>query len=381
MVKKLLILGVAVAAVFSMIIVAEGQTGCLSEIENNNNISLADYLDSGECRQGSISPVGDTDWYYFIVHTTRSVRIETTTGHDTHIYLYNASGTTLLESDDDGGAGYASLIVRTLAPGRYYVRVEEHGNNFVVHTYDLRLSDSFEISDSECLREQEDNYTRATADSLAIGGCRQGSISPIGDFDTYYFDVSTSRSLSIETATSGDTIIYLYGASGPLLESDDDGGVDWASLIVRTFEPGRYFILVHDYGNDDTIGTYNVRISDSGCLSEVESNNNSARADYLVRSGCRQGSISPVGDTDWYYFTIDTARSVRIETTTGGDTVIYLYNASGTTLLESDDDGGGDRQSLIVRTLRSGTYYVRVEEFDNNGTIGTYKLIVTLGPG
>ena len=140
MAKRLLVLVMAATvSLMGVVVVADTmeQSGCSWEQESNNDVTVADSLDSG-CRQGSISPVGDADWYYFNVSGTGSIHIETTTSGDTEIYLYNSS-LSLLASDDDSGVGYGSLIVRSLGPGTYFVQVVEHGYDSTVSAYELRV--------------------------------------------------------------------------------------------------------------------------------------------------------------------------------------------------------------------------------------------------
>ncbi|MDI1436465.1 DVUA0089 family protein [Polyangium sorediatum] len=106
------------------------------------------------------------------------------------------------------------------------------------------------------------------------------------------------------------------------------------------------------------------------------------------------GKISPAGDQDYYAFTVPAVADVRIETfvpsvgtcTTGNDTVIELRAANCTTIIMTDDDDGLNSCSLIdpttttdtaARKLAPGTYYVRVEEYQNNAAISAYQLQVT----
>jgi hypothetical protein len=96
-----------------------------------------------------------------------------------------------------------------------------------------------------------------------------------------------------------------------------------------------------------------------------------------LRGGSHQGSISPVGDVDWYYFDVGTAGSVRMETVTAGDTKIYLFDSS-LSLLEENDDGGVNGGSLIRRDLAPGRYYVRVDHYNDTGVVDSYTITLTL---
>ncbi len=65
----------------------------------------------------------DHDEFVFVVSKLRTVSIETTGDTDTVGTLFDRHGRRL-QIDDDGGAGDNFRIVRALAPGFYYLRVE-----------------------------------------------------------------------------------------------------------------------------------------------------------------------------------------------------------------------------------------------------------------
>jgi hypothetical protein len=59
-----------------------------------------------------------------------------------------------------------------------------------------------------------------------------------------------------------------------------------------------------------------------------------------------------------------------IETSTTGDTEMWLYSSDGVTELDYDDDSGSESASQIVWNARySGNYYIRVKEYGDNSTI------------
>jgi len=93
------------------------------------------------------------------------------------------------------------------------------------------------------------------------------------------------------------------------------------------------------------------------------------------------GEIEIGGDVD--YFSFGAASGYRYVILTsqlgvGCDTVIRLYDTDGTTELDMDDDGATEHlASRIVWQANSpGTYYVRVEHYNDTGT-GTYKISIT----
>jgi hypothetical protein len=82
-------------------------------------------------------------------------------------------------------------------------------------------------------------------------------------------------------------------------------------------------------------------------------------------------------DTDWVSFTVpamDVTEPVSYVIETKGlgwgmDTVLYIYDIDGSTLLAENDDGGEGLASRIAWTPpTTGTYYVEVEPFDSDNT-------------
>ena len=94
-------------------------------------------------------------------------------------------------------------------------------------------------------------------------------------------------------------------------------------------------------------------------------------------------SIHVASDVDWVRFTLSDVASVVIEAAgSSGDTRMWLYAQNDpSNELQYDDDSGVGLFSRIARTgndsLDAGTYYVKVDEFANNATIGLYTITVT----
>ena len=86
---------------------------------------------------------------------------------------------------------------------------------------------------------------------------------------------------------------------------------------------------------------------------------------------------------DWVKFTLSDESEVILKTSgASGDTEMCLYNAN-LGEIEYDDDDGADTFSLIDRqcgvdSLPAGTYYVKINEYNNNDQIASYNLSYSL---
>lgn len=76
-------------------------------------------------------------------------------------------------------------------------------------------------------------------------------------------------------------------------------------------------------------------------------------------------------DHDYFVFTLDAARVIRLETFGAVDTFGVLSDPSGERLASADGGGAGEN-FVLVAALRPGRYHVRVEGVP--GTEGPYRL-------
>ncbi|MEH1822208.1 MAG: DVUA0089 family protein [Nostoc sp.] len=121
----------------------------------------------------------------------------------------------------------------------------------------LRLdSDDFLFYEQENPGEGTNN-TLATAEGL--GSLSSGSnvnlsaqlaaVQPSGnsDFDFFTFSLANAGTVTIRTATSGDTVLGLFNDFGTLLQADDDSGGGNSSLITASLGAGTYSISISKY--------------------------------------------------------------------------------------------------------------------------------------
>jgi len=102
---------------------------------------------------------------------------------------------------------------------------------------------------------------------------------------------------------------------------------------------------------------------------DYEPDNDTATARSIVLDGTwNTHNVHAEGDQDWVQFHAATGITYTLKTTTTGehaDTVLFLYEPDGTTLIASDDDGGADHASYLEwQPITSGTYYAMVNHWD-----------------
>jgi len=354
---------------------------CKTEVEGNDSGAVADWvadLPGSGCIGGTIGIVGDIDYYYFDLSSSRWVTIETLTNEDTEIALLDEYGDVIAQNDDIALNVYSSSIQEYLYAGRYFVAVWEHDHDNVIYDYTLN------VYTEGCATEVEDNDSLALADYIGQfpgTACAVGTIGVVGDLDVYSLTVTDLTVLTISTVTNEDTEIALLDEHGSILAANDDYVIgEYWSWMSREVPQGTYYVVVREHDDDNVIYDYTLVVSGTSCISEIEPNDDYTLADYMgdvPGSLCATGTIAVIGDIDYYAFNVTVATYVTLWTVTTGDTEIGLFDALGNTLAENDDVSAGDRSSWIGMDLVAGTYYVAVREFIDTDWVVPYTLYVT----
>ena len=153
-----------------------------------------------------------------------------------------------------------------------------------------------------------------------------------------------------------------------------------ATLALGTAQP-----LVIDFSNE-TESNDTITLANNLGVVGVDSTN--TRRMKVVR-----GLINPDGDND--YFRVELAQngtySFRVDCTL--DSVLTLYNASGTLIAENDDDEIGNNNrgnrdtsftnadSGITISLNAGVYYVRVRSITTAGVLARFRYTLRIFDG
>ncbi|MCP3868501.1 MAG: hypothetical protein GY703_10465 [Gammaproteobacteria bacterium] len=112
--------------------------------EPNDSNAEATPISNEETQTHCIDPQDDQDWMEFTLTEPAGVRIETFgPGGDTELWLYDENNEEI-GYDNNGGDTNWSLIERTcgvdaLAPGSYFIRIQDYETNNLIPEYDLSL--------------------------------------------------------------------------------------------------------------------------------------------------------------------------------------------------------------------------------------------------
>jgi len=95
----------------------------------------------------------------------------------------------------------------------------------------------------------------------------------------------------------------------------------------------------------------------------------------------KSGTINFAGDEDWFSFTIDSTKLIRMQTaltSPGMDTVLTLIAPDGTTEIDENDDFQGlGLASRLEANLAADTYFVKVRHFVLTSSGESYTLTIS----
>ncbi|NBV44855.1 MAG: hypothetical protein EBR86_04265 [Planctomycetia bacterium] len=227
------------------------------------------------------------------------------------------------------------------------------------------------------------------------------SISPSNDIDMYRFTVEAGQRVSFDidrpSGSRLDSFIRLFNSAGTELRSNDDGPTPGESSSLESYldhtftTGGTYYLGVTNYLNTRySATTGNGRTSTSlasgtGGYTLTLTNINTDPDDQIAEA-IPLGTISQLRfnwstidnptDVDMYRFDVTAdRRRVRFDIDRQNpqlDSVLRIFNASGTQLAFNDDGPnpaeGASTESFIEYDFpAAGTYYVGVSGFSNTG--------------
>jgi len=300
------------------------------QYELDNNSEQAKTIYSGISQTHSIIPATDEDWVSFTLTDTSDLTIETSgTSGDTRMWLYD-SNLTQIEYDDDNGAGSFSKITQTgLGSGTYYAKIDEYNNDAEISSYNLTAIFS------------SDSYT------VTPSAGTNGTITPTDP----------------QTVTEGATTQFTVTPDAGYVATV--GGTCGGSLSGTTY-------TTNAITDNCTVSASFTAVTQGD---QYEPDNNSAQA-TTIQSGMSQAhSIIPATDEDWVSFTLTGTSDLTIETSgTSGDTRMWLYDSDLNEIAYNDDDGVSYFSKITQTGLGTGTYYAKIDEYNNDAEISSYTL-------
>jgi hypothetical protein len=151
--------------------------------------------------------------------------------------------------------------------------------------------------------------------------------------------------------------------------------------------PGNYYIGAcvtapsNETTSDNNCSTgLLVTVADSTPIiaDSYEPNNDSASAKGILAGQVQSHTMHVAGDKDWLEFTLSSASNNLVIETDGSnsdDTRLWLYDSNLSQVAFDDDGGNGNYSKISLSSLlAAGTYFIQVDEYDNDDLIGDYTV-------
>ncbi len=236
----------------------------------------------------------------------------------------------------------------------------------------------------------EPDGSAATASPIVVdAAAQQHTIHVTGDQDWVSFPVTAGSTYTIQTADgtpseSLDTVLYLYDADGTTQLDYNDDYLGLYSRIVYTADADKT-VFAWAGGLGSSTGAYALNLTSKVLTADAfEPDDSYATASpIVVDAAAQQHTIHLDDDEDWVSFAVTAGRAYTIQTVEGTptdsmDTVLYLYDSDGMTLIDYnyDDPGSGSYYSRIDYIADADkTVYAMVQGGDY-GRTGAYALSV-----
>ncbi len=262
----------------------------------------ATIVNDGEVIQVEITLENNAIFYIFTPTVSGNYRIFSTGDQDTYVYLCNQNEE-VVNSDDDSGLDYNFDLIYFFEIGQtYYI---------VVQLYDEFETGSFTWS----LQQVVSDFNNATA--VNVGDINLVDVTIIGSDYYYQFTTSSSGYFEIYSEGDQDTYVSIYNQNEVLLETNDDGGLDYNFGLIYYFEENQIYYIVVELYDDLEIGSFTWTIDSS--------KSNFVNAIEVFDGSTVNVSVIIEGDVDYYLFNPLTTGYYYMYSTGDYDTYILVY--------------------------------------------------------
>ena len=294
----------------------------------------------------------------------------------------------LVATDDDGGQGTNSRIATELSAGTYTIEATSYATG-VTGAFTLTATAAGGGGDGCALEDLGALSGTATRVGNLGNDCESPNYS--GKLARYYsFTLGQAGPVEIGLVSSVfDAFLTLRegtDVAGPLVVSDDDGGLGTNSRISAALSAGTYTIEATSYGTGVT-GAFTLTTTAAG--------GGGGGGCALEDLGALSGTVTRVGDlTDdcespsysgrlarYFSFTLGQAGPVEIDLVSSAfDAFLVLREGTDVEgpLVVTDDDGGQGTNSRISTGLSAGTYTIEATSYAT-GVTGAFTLTVAAG--
>jgi len=364
---------------------------------------------------------GASVWWAWTSPSSGTVSVFTSgSSFDTILAVYTGSAVfalTRIASDDDGGAGSASLLTFPATAGTTYrILVDGYGGATGSIALGISLSGASSGANNDSFANRltfpSTGGTLSGSNASATRETGEPSHAGNGPFKSVWYTWSATVSGTVTVSTAGssfDTVLAVYTGTSvgglTLLASDDDAPGTSTSVVSFSATSGTSYQIAVDGYAGATGSVVVVLTPPAGGGSGGSGGGSTLANDAFARPspvgpGGGEFSVSSVGATKepgepdhanqrggtslWWSWTAPASGTVTISTAGSNfDTVLAVYTGNalnGLTAVAANDDVAGAVTSAVSFTARAGqTYRIAVDGY--RGASGNVRLSLTLSAG
>lgn len=221
---------------------------------------------------------------------------------------------------------------------------------------DHTLTASFVPSLLEEDRFEPDDQALQAGAFPVNGAPQERNIVPRGDADWVRFTLERPAHVVVEVyGEEGDTKLWLYNAELDVLADDDDSGEGSFSKIQSVLAVGTYYAKVVEFGNNDTIASYSLKI-------EAES----TESVLTMEAGPEGTTVPAPGDHTWLSGEKRTIRALPQE-----GYVFTGWSGSAVDLNQVATPWASHTTITLVSNAKLRAQFVPIEFYTYQGGFGT----------
>jgi len=347
----------------------------ITDIDGNGSFATAGdlgVLSGTRSGQGVIGGSTDNfDYYRFSLNNVSTFNLSLTgLSQNADVTLYDTNGNFIVSSSNSNAT--PESINGLLEPGTYFARVSSFNSPT---NYNLSLTATPTSIGGD--GAGNDFVSARNLGNLTGSSSFQDFVGSSDSLDYYRFSLSNVSTFNLSlTGLSKDANVTLYDTNGNFIVSSSNSNTTPES-INGLLEPGTYYVRVSNFNSFSGNTIYNLG------LSATPTSIGSDRAGNSFTSARNLGNLSGslsfqdfVGFTDsldFYRFSLTSARNFSLNLSgLVQNADVTLYDTNENFIVSSSNSG--ITQEQINQFLSSGTYYVRVSNFNSFFGNTTYNL-------
>jgi hypothetical protein len=341
--------------------------------------------DGSATQAGTINYVGDLDVFQYVATASGPVTFRETAsgpGLITTLTLLNSNGGVVATAAYDPTQPGTSTLPYNVFAGQTYF-LQAGGASGTTGAYTVTASAAAD----------DFGNTTATAHPLTVasdGSATQaGAIDYSGDVDVFRYVATAGGTFTIRQSAVGgsglDSVLTVLDSSGfEIAYNDDDpaGGTVDSRVDIALVAGDTYYIEAGAFSS--STGAYQISVAPRPVVDDF-GNTSATAADLTVAAdgtATQTGAIDYPGDVDVFAYVATASGAFTVRQSAAGalDSVLTVFDSSGTQIARNDDDpaGGTLNSRVVVNFTEGSTYYIQAGAYSSS--TGAYVLSVAPAP-